>query len=59
MLDGEWGNPLIVRIFQDPVPLNRIQAMAPPAAPPILGPFFKGADLPQNRVHVPNLESER
>ena len=44
--------------INDKSDFNRIQAMAPPAAPPILGPFFKGAYLPQNRVHVPHLESE-
>ena len=39
--------------------INRIQAMAPPAGPPFWGPFFKGTYLPQNRMHVPHLESER
>ena len=50
----EGGDPIT-----DVGMVNRIQAMAAPAAPPFWGPYFKGTYLPQNRVHVPHLESER
>jgi len=41
------------------LPVNRIQAMMPDLAPPFWGAYFKGTNLPQNRVHLPHLEGER
>jgi len=40
----------ILKWFQ---PINRIQAMAPPAAPPFWGAYFKGTYLPSESRTLP------